>query len=147
MDPTTSFLNGRVTVVLPGERVGFGATFLADPDATATMEVALTTAAWWARDNPALEFGEITVADVATDRSHPPKNLMFAITSGYSENLTSTRAAAIFRNTEGEIVGGATAQEPSPLPSGQSEGSITVEYGLPLSADPAETEVYVPILT
>jgi len=147
MDPSGSFLDGRVTVVRPGERIGFGATFLADGDAATKMEVALTTAEWWAEDNTALEFAAITVGDVATDRSHPPKQLMFAVTSGYTENLTSTRAAAVFRNADGKIVGGATAPGPSPLPSGRSEGSITVEYGIPLSADPATIEVYVPVLT
>lgn len=147
MDPSGSFLEGRVTVVRPGERVGFGATFLADGDAAVKMEVALTTAEWWGEDNTALEFAPITVGDVATDRSHPPRHLTFTVTSDYSENLVSTRAAAVFRNAEGEIVGGATAPETTPLPSGQSEGSITVEYGIPLSADPAKTEAYVPVLT
>ncbi|GIG69521.1 hypothetical protein [Phytomonospora endophytica] len=146
MAPEGSFLDGRVTVVLPGERVGFGATFLSVAKGAEKMDVELVTAEWWAKDNTALEFAPITVGDVATDRAHPPKQLMFTVTSGYTEQLVSTRAAAVFRDEAGKIVGGTTAPEPSALPSGESKGGFGVEYGMPLSAAPAATEVYVPIL-
>ncbi|MEV0644817.1 hypothetical protein AB0I28_06100 [Phytomonospora sp. NPDC050363] len=140
------FLKAEVTVVLPGERVGFGNTFAAPASGVSRMDVEVATKEWWAPVNSVHAFAPITVGEVATDRSSPPKKLMFAVDSAYGMVLPSTRATALFRDKEGKIVGGATAPEPSALPSGRSEGAFTVEHGLPKAADAASTEVFVPIL-
>ncbi|MEU3269327.1 hypothetical protein ABZ639_00690 [Saccharomonospora sp. NPDC006951] len=139
-------LRHDLTVVMPGERIGMGDAFnvgnLGLDPASVELDVTIGDARWRPVEDSghaAVVAGAVTVGDV--DDSWV--ELTFEVTSRYSGVLASAQAYAIFRDSEGVIVGGAPPMGGQRLSPGKSEGTLEVRDRLPETADETKTEVYV----
>lgn len=130
----------NIGVLLPGQKMGLGDEPYDVATGAATMQVTVgEPSSWEAPDN----YGEITVAGISTtvdDYGAPTSN--FTATSTYSEQIDSPYAYAIYRNANGDIVGGSYGFLNFVPANGDTAGEVTSYSSIP-DIDGTKTEVYV----
>lgn len=141
----SELLQQDITVVRPGEKIGFGATVPSDAvDDVDHLTLKTDTDEWWAAKNSTYQFAKLTTSDVSVDdHGADGATISYNVTSRSKEALPTAYDSAVFRDVHGDIVGGAAPGEPHGLPSGKSNAKLNAEYGLPKHADDNRTKVYV----
>lgn len=149
-------LRARLTRLLPGERVGVGATEPSYDGEVADLQVEVEAAAEWVSplgsENWLLQ--PVVARDVATERGADSTTIAFTVDAGYTSEMVPGglgsygEYVAIFRDAAGAVVGGAgCCAEPvgaaEVVTPGQSREELHLDHGVPARADDARTEVYV----
>jgi hypothetical protein len=158
----------NIPIILPGQRIGAGtSTYQGSPKAaSASVEIGTTT--WLPREAVGKSLTPVTGTYLRTLRFNPRiptlVDIHYTDASKNCRSLSSDNTAAIFRNTQGKIVGGAvstadfpivfrdeqgkdvgseTRRPPSPSCSpGDRETWMAPNPGTPTTADDTRTEIY-----
>lgn len=147
-------IDSEVTRVLPGERIGFGNTSPHRGTDVADIAVEVDIDFWQPVYNFHWWFYPITATDVTTQATDEGATLRFAVDAAYTSDLilgelqVMGNFTAIFRDSDGAVIGGAGCCDPestpTAVPPGRSEADLTLRYGPPPQADDGRTEVYLP---
>jgi hypothetical protein len=155
-----------IPIILPGQRIGAGASeYQVDPVAS-SFEAQLGTTTWLSRATLG-GFAPVTARYLRTEPidAQFPKfvSIRSAVTSTNCRSLRNQKSAAILRDSQGDIIGGALevsdngvpfrdakgnvtiVEQPPPTAScsqGSREASIVPIAGVPPTTDNARTEVY-----
>lgn len=158
-------LDPVVAEVLPGEKTGTGNVVYVDGPDVDKVKLRVKSVEWWPKNNQQHEFADIKVSKLDTEWVNKGEStpywgddemgsyvdergdlkISFRADSDFKQLLTEPGAATIFRNDDGDIVGGAPADNmdfSAQLPPGWSEQFITVKYGPPPDTDESSIEVY-----
>ncbi len=131
-----------VTAIFPGQTVGFGATVPSEQSKEAdSITVEVDVDEWWALDDAQDEFPQVSTSHVSVAQEDDEAVVSYAVS--VTEDLPVSYAAAVFRDAEGAIVGGAAAMQPQALSQGDSQQQLVCRHGLPDDAQLDETEVYI----
>jgi hypothetical protein len=94
----------HIDVLLPGEELGVGGFFLYEsPPEVARLDVHIDGPDE-GRDPP--PTGELAVSDVSTTLRGTERTTTFTVTSSYDQRLEDLPVSIIYRNADGDIVGG-----------------------------------------
>jgi hypothetical protein len=147
-----------IPVLLPGQRFGLGEPRWVKRSGTVELVVIVgESAGWWPVDHDLVAFPGITTGDVEVDPYYGGAlYVRFRIDSAYRVRfggLTSSllyeparTPYVLFRNSDGEIVGGGDYRDPWDVPPGHSEGGFVTNeipiLELESNVAPARTRVY-----
>ena len=148
-----SAFDQRLTRLLPGERVGVGATQSVS-DEVADLDVEIKPATeWLALDREYWLHQPVVARDVTIVRVPGSTTIEFTVDAAYTSEMVpggfGTRGdyIAIFRDAAGTLVGGVDCCVPlaasDVVSPGRSRGALALHYGVPERADDSHTEVYV----
>jgi hypothetical protein len=150
------WLTVRLARLLPGERIGLGATGPPPDREVAGVEVGVEQPAAWVYplDGENWLLQPVVVRDVATERGADGARLVFTVDAAFTTAMVpggigpNGSYMAIFRDAAGAVVGGADCcTEPSGstevVTPGRSQAALQLDFDLPARADAARTEVYV----
>lgn len=129
-----------VNVILPGASFGIGDAGIEVDGEPVDMEVTLSEPTSWESPD---DFGEITTSGVNTtidDWGAPTTS--FTAESTYDRQLDSPYAYVIYRNSAGEIVGGAWSTMQFLQANGSTTGEVMALYTID-NIDDSQTEVYI----
>lgn len=152
-----SGLTGRREVgpVLPGQRTGTGAAAPLGRATARNVDITIGVTWWVPPGHPITEVGgrgsmplaAVDASDVRIRRDGPEKEpvVTFMVMSRYQQEIVEPAAYVVFRDSNGRIVGGGTAQQggDDAYPPGSSVGHIVARHGTPVGTDVSRTEVYV----
>jgi hypothetical protein len=127
-----------IYLIQPGGKVGLGDEPYEEIAEVAEMEVQASIPSY---ASPAEELGEITAGDVSTTEDSSWKTT-FTASSTYEVQLDGPYAYVIYRNADGDIVGGSYGFMNVVEAGGSTSGEVTSYEPIP-GVDPAQTEVYV----
>ncbi|HIV59310.1 MAG TPA: hypothetical protein H9902_15295 [Candidatus Stackebrandtia faecavium] len=131
-----------LTAIFPGKPVGFGATVPSKRAAEAdSITVEIGVDEWWSLEDAQAEFPEVTTSHVSVAEDDGETLVSYAVS--VTEGLPVSYASAVFRDSDGAIVGGEAATQPQALAPGDSQQQLVCRHGLPEAADSSETEVYI----
>ncbi len=127
-------------VVLPGQKVGVGALFFDAPTVPVVdLAVTLDVARW--RETGAFDGG-FTVGEVVTEEAEfSGVRTSFPLRSDFADPLTDTGVTAVYRGTDGSIVGGSDTFVDLLEPGVDTPVEISLLANLPLDQI-AATEIY-----
>jgi hypothetical protein len=147
---TVAFLDGDGTVVgtadqnvgvlLPGQKMGLGDEPYDVSAGAATMQVTVGEPSSWESPD---DYGEITADGITTtvdDYGAPTSS--FTAASTYTQQIDSPYAYAVYRNTEGTIVGGSYGFMNFLPANGSTAGEVTSYSSIP-DIDNSKTEISV----
>lgn len=127
-----------IYLIQPGAKVGLGDEPYEEVAEVAEIEVQASVPSY---AEPAEELGDITVGDVSTTEDSSWKTT-FTASSTYEVQLDGPYAYVIYRNSDGDIVGGSYGFMNVVEAGGSTSGEVTSYEPIP-GVDPAQTEVYV----
>ncbi len=156
-------VNSDITAIPPGGRAGISDTVYLDRPGLDEVDIELGETEWWPLDAEGFELAELTASEVETlvqpdsgMPEEPPSGqsvdweedqmvVQFRVDSGYTRMLNNPGAFAIFRDGDGEIVGGSSPldiESYTEFPPGWSIQRIDVGDPTPADLAPDQTEVY-----
>lgn len=128
-----------INVLMPGQTFGIGNSGIELDGDPVEMQVTPEEPTW---DSPD-DYGEVTTSGLSTtidDYGAPTTN--FTAESTYSEQLDSPYAYVVYRNSGGDIIGGAWSSMSFIQANGSSTGEVTSYYTID-DIDDSQTEVYI----
>jgi hypothetical protein len=125
--------------IAPGGTIGVGDEPYEELAEVAEVEVQANIPSYAAE---AEETGEITVDGVTTTDDNDTWKTTFTASSTYDVQLESPYAYVVYRNTEGDIVGGSYGFMDIIQAGGSTSGEVSSYEPIP-GVDPSKTEVYV----
>lgn len=138
----------RIPILLPGQQFGVGATG-GDPPELPDLAVEVDQGEWWPMDHDLVEFPEVSVDEVQVMRMSGQGDsgisLEVALDSDYPSPFGEQYRYAVFRNSEGEIVGGNWYDHGATVWPGRSWEELPQAHALPFPTDTDENliEVYL----
>jgi hypothetical protein len=155
----------EISLIMPGERAGIGdSTYVTGPG-VADVTFELHDPLWLPVGNELYPVASLTASEIELSREEGgrvvpywgedgiagywadegPLIIHFRVDSEYDYILDGPSAQAIFRNADGEVIGGthpADSDVWATIPPGWSIQRMRVQYGPPAPADLERTEVY-----
>lgn len=154
-DPVKDLVADREVVttyanlIMPGERQAVTNTVYTGGGKVDSVEVKADGTGWFPGDDE--RFTAVTASDVSAEPEGDGDAVIdFKVTSAYDEKLSPVAIYAVFRDSDGELLGGTAANDAKPreLQPGSNDGEIEVTAGLPSEWDAASTEVFIdPLVT
>ncbi|MGH3392936.1 MAG: hypothetical protein ACRDOO_29060 [Actinomadura sp.] len=143
----------EIPVILPGQRVGVGAsTFLREdepsqPVKVSGFEIDLGAPQWWPQDNDVYTFRPIStrhqrIERNSVDREAGNGNVNYSVESALCRAFVSRGVASVFRNSQGKLVGGSFWRDELMrcIPGKYSE--FASQHDIPPGIDDSRTESY-----
>jgi hypothetical protein len=129
-----------LNVLMPGQTFGLGNSGVEVRGDPVEMQVTLSDPTWASPD----AYGEITTSGISTsiDDTYGAPSTSFTAESTYDEQLDGPYAYVIYRNSDGEIVGGAWSTMTFLQADGSSTGEVNTYYTID-GVDESQTEVYI----
>jgi hypothetical protein len=127
--------DGRLDVLLPGEKLGVGGNLLLDhEEPIRQVEVAILPGKY----QLSAGIPPFRVVDAVYHDDVVQPYATGRLTNPYTQNATHLRLSAVAYNASGEIIGGGYA----PLESAPAQGEVTAEVPVVSSEVPARVELY-----
>ncbi len=127
--------DGRLEVLLPGEKLGVGGNLPLDYQEIITrVEVAILPGKYQLSAN----IPPLRIVDAVYRDKEPQPYVTGRLINPYAQNVTHLRLSAIAYNASGGIIGGGYA----PMESLPAQGEVTIEVPVVTSGAPARVELY-----
>lgn len=145
-----------IPVLLPGQRFGIGDEADLDQKWTEEPDVAIDAGYWWPAAHDVIEYAAMTTRDIITlEREFGSLELRFTISSDYPVTVGNVASRfpyetyavpyVVFRDADGDIIGGASGEVSTSVPPGLSFGRTSANVSgvlRPDDIDHARTSVY-----
>jgi hypothetical protein len=130
-----------VAVLQPGARLGLGDEPFEEIGEVSDMEVQVGVPSY---SSATPEQGEVTVDGITTTTDDYQHKTTFTVSSTYESQLESPYAYVVYRDGNGEIIGGSYGFLDLVPAGGSTSGEVTSYEVIP-GIDPERTEVYIEV--